>query len=1636
MSNAPHRARGFAVIALTLAWLLPVCAARGQAEVPEQLRADVAALTEHPHRLSGSEHGHAAATYLTRRLGSILGPSQVTVLEMPVMQTHVARCELEIDGRVVSLTPMRPNVLMPPVTPPGGLTGPLLYVGSGGLGAYDDRAVDRAIVVMRYARADRVEQAFALGAQAVIVLDEEGATPRFTPTSLPIQQPRYYVSREQLGDVDLTRDRESVTLHSRVVWQRTLGRNIIGVLPAAEPTFTFSDGDGRGKQEAIVLAAAYDSFGHVPHRSPAARRAANVAAVLQAAERFAATPPRRPVIFMLLDNRARSHQGARYVYDSWMMDPAQRQDQAQQHQTQLERTEAMAALLESKGLTEATAASEGRTGYLLREALSRDAEILRAEIFVQIRTMRLTAVDANDPKLGERIDQLTETSIRWDQIRRALHNETLGAFVAEHADEPVFRRQFEQLTSATSARLADEIGQLRAMREFDEQAEQLAELTGRMYPLVHVTLDLGDAGAHWSLVAGHWLSQAPPYDQTPAGSDAPGHYTRLLDAMREAVDGLSRVDIEPMRTPSLGVGYAGGPFAHGGYVAGLYGVFNLAAMTGGDARPRDGHPSDTLDQLDLAPFHAQADQVITALNRAADMEAMSIRTVLRSHAESRYLKWSGFTPTGDAALLSVTGTLTEDRPASGALVASWPARNADTVWGMLADANIVADFQPVRIEQVNEQGRFRTIGTSTWVDGQQALLGMLFDSDGRATAMTNYDTLLQKRTATFGVHLLRGEAYGLSHLETTTLNPANFLVLQGRSNTRLRENRAAWGQRAGQSFWFISDSSSIDRVKVFQRLGPVVLGKLTEEDPVGAGVPLGRFDRPRNTTVLGATDLWTLNELRLDRLRRRGVTRADLERLHGRARRLLPDVDSQASSGETHAAAKRSLAMSHRVYGPLRGAMDDLVRAVVVVLILTIPFAFAMERLAIGATTVYGRIGGFIVFFLITFGLLYFTHPGFAIASTPMIIFLAFAIILLSSMVIWIVVRKFDTELRSLQGQSTAVHQANVSQTTAMLAAIAMGISTMRRRPTRTILTAVTVVVLTFTILSFASLSTEVGVSQTYLGPAADSSPGAILVRKVDNGALEAGVPDLLHGMAGADALLAQQWWLVRQSETEPAYTVSRVDDGRSMTISAVMGVSQAERDRWPAFAEALGESDAGPDLPAGIADVPADQHAYLPPVLVQLLDLELGDRLLVAGHPAVYAGPTDPGTLQRMRDVDGEAVLPVNFMDPTALMVQDGGQQEEDGDALVDDVQRSFVYLSADEVVVMTDDAVRQRGGELHRLHLYPEAGLDGEALGEQVARMVSAPVWVAGEQGVSRMLLTYLTSVSGAWAVAIPLLLGGLIIFGTLLGSISDREKEIYTFSALGLSPGHVGMLFFAEAAVYAIVGGVAGQLLAQLVGLLASYLAREGIIPAVSLNYSSTNAMFAIAVVMAIVLISAIYPAMQASRSANPGLARAWRLPRPEGDQLALTFPFTVSAYDITGVVSYLAEHFRQHDDAGLGSFAATDVAIERNEQGQLRLTADLALAPFDLGVTQRLSLTAVPSEIEGIDEVAVEADRESGAHGDWIRLNRTFMKELRKQFLLWRTLSSEAIEHYRMETLQTVGPAPDSDSDSISTEGVHG
>ena len=52
-----------------------------------------------------------------------------------------------------------------------------------------------------------------------------------------------------------------------------------------------------------------------------------------------------------------------------------------------------------------------------------------------------------------------------------------------------------------------------------------------------------------------------------------------------------------------------------------------------------------------------------------------------------------------------------------------------------------------------------------------------------------------------------------------------------------------------------------------------------------------------------------------------------------------------------------------------------------------------------------------------------------------------------------------------------------------------------------------------------------------------------------------------------------------------------------------------------------------------------------------------------------------------------------------------------------------------------------------------------------------------------------------------------------------------------------------------------------------------------------------------------------------------------------------------------------------------------------------------------------MKALPTEDTGISQIKVEITRLSGEHASWQRFNSQFMREIRKQFLIYRTIAAE-------------------------------
>jgi hypothetical protein len=181
-----------------------------------------------------------------------------------------------------------------------------------------------------------------------------------------------------------------------------------------------------------------------------------------------------------------------------------------------------------------------------------------------------------------------------------------------------------------------------------------------------------------------------------------------------------------------------------------------------------------------------------------------------------------------------------------------------------------------------------------------------------------------------------------------------------------------------------------------------------------------------------------------------------------------------------------------------------------------------------------------------------------------------------------------------------------------------------------------------------------------------------------------------------------------------------------------------------------------------------------------------------------------------------------------------------------------------------------------------------------------------------------------------------------------------------------------------------------------------------------------------ILLIVLLSALVPARLASKIAAPSIERSWKVPLPKGNQITAVLPFTINKTAAEGVLAYLADFFDAHQEGSIGKFsaAAVDAFSTQGEHGLISrgLETTIWLTPFDLGVRQRVQLLVHPGQFPDIYEVQVVLSRLSGDDHSWYRMNRSFLTELRRQFLQWRSLSPQRMVEFIEISRRLFGNVP--------------
>jgi hypothetical protein len=406
-------------------------------------------------------------------------------------------------------------------------------------------------------------------------------------------------------------------------------------------------------------------------------------------------------------------------------------------------------------------------------------------------------------------------------------------------------------------------------------------------------------------------------------------------------------------------------------------------------------------------------------------------------------------------------------------------------------------------------------------------------------------------------------------------------------------------------------------------------------------------------------------------------------------------------------------------------------------------------------------------------------------------------------------------------------------------------------------------------------------------------------------------------------------------------------------------------------------------------------------------------------GIPFEVIGVFSGKKLQEQSDLDGEPLTPVTFSTETSIEMTEVEMDAFESGEDVKAFQGRYQHVPGDLTVIIPHQTLLAFGGHLKGISFRPDMKMANQTAAQHLVERYGLSLFSGEPDGTFLYNASDTISYSGVPNIIIPLFIAIFIVLNTMISSVYERKREIGIYTSVGLAPSHVSFLFIAEAMAFAIISVVLGYLLAQ---TTASLFAGSSLWEGITVNYSSLAGVGAMLLVIFVVLVSVIYPSKVAARIAIPDVHRSWKLPEAKGNTLALTLPFLMKHKEHQSIGGYLFNYFEGHMDISHGLFSTGDLdfnfvcpqcrqtttTVSGDDHGCcstpcLNLNMNVWLAPFDFGIMQRVEILFSPSrDNSGFLEINVTINRKTGEVNSWRRLNKTFLHDLRKQLLMWRSL----------------------------------
>jgi len=1576
----------------------------------ELFRETVRELSSLGDRSTGSSGNEAAAAYIKDRF-SALGFETVGShkFDIAVVKAKNSAITLLDRGITIPIRPIHGNAVTPQTIAPAGIQAPLIYVGNGDFNSLNGKDIEGSIILMELESGNNWLYVADLGAKALIYVDRGNSAKFFFEDKFelsPLQFPRFWIALDRLQElipgfetIPAGRVAENVRLASEIKWEQVISQNIYSIIPGTDPKL---------QEQAVLVEAFYDSSAWVAGLSPGADEACGVATLLSLALHLKDNPPQRTVILVATGGHAQALAGMRELVWSLTTRTRIQRDMKRDSEALIKKTRKTIKALEHATFDTAAAEdpADNESQTLVKNAI--EEQIKTSSDKVSRRLMRLRMqenIAANQTVIKELVSER-------QLLRRLVWMQSYTKLSPE--EQQVLNRMVPQAIDEQGAILADAKNQLDLIgsaRSFRGKA--------RAYDLVAaVSLHLSSHGDGFGAFNYGWQYPFRPRINRTAA------YSLLAEILQQGardiekslgISGMYKDTLRPSQRRSWESYFLDHP-SLGGEVTALAGYHGFTFATVNDARAAWGTPHDVPKNVDFE-FAFRQSAVVTGL--------IQYLTRVPAVQEGIYPR-NGFGEINGNAKFLRHGELFADQPAPGTVLLCYqgPARY---------------------YVMVDHMGKFHLRGLA---DKKHSYHKVIFE--GYKFDETTGDvqwTIDKKKTGkdSYRVKMFR------RHMETDLIMFACkgitlFDLMEPRTFRYLHRGEILDGRRESDPLryfysrldtWisFYRNASSI--TTVFLESGTplkitlsdsvlrkkLILLNASAENPQGNGYLVDKWPILYRTEYKVARDMWTLLTPRIVNLEKRGIFNERIRSLHQAGEKDLSSAESALQNkqyGKFFEATEGSWALASRVYDDVETTQKDVLYGVLFYIALFVPFAFCLERLLFSYANIYKRIVAFCSILLLLIIVIYNVHPAFQLAYSPMVVILAFFIMGLSIIVTLIIFFRFEEEMKRLQTRAQLVQSGEIGRWKAFVAAFLLGVSNLRRRRLRTALTCATLVILTFTIMSFTSAKSMRRHFRVLYN--SRTAYQGFLLKNVNWRSLPPKAFGMIANAFDDQAVAAPRVWLEDEDRTRTTrIPVART--GRVYEAQGMVGLS----------AEEPQVSGLDKILVAGRWLLPSDEKAVLlPERMAEQLDIDLSrpqhNTVSLWGMPFKVVGIFSGKKLQENVDLDGEPITPVTFpREMSSELTEVEEEALESGDE-VREFQSRYQHVAGDLTVIVPYRFLLAAGGHLKAVAIRPSSRKSFETLAQALNDRFGLSLFSGEPDGTYLYHASDTMSYSGVPNIIIPLIISVFIVLNTMIGSVYERKREIGIYTSVGLAPSHVSFLFIAEALAFAVLSVVFGYLLAQ---TSAKLFAETSLWAGITVNYSSLSGVAAMILVIAVVLISVIYPSKVAGEIAMPDVNRSWSLPQVRGSELEIILPFLMTYKEHRSIGGFLYEYFEGHQDISHGMFSTADIEFDfvcekapgLTEEGYdcpedaceydqcLQIKARVWLAPFDFGIMQRVALKFRPAADEaGFLEISIQLIRESGEANAWHRINKAFLHDVRKQLLIWRSFDDRTKVHY--------------------------